>query len=140
MNLGLSPLGSIVYKRRTRTRLEIVHMWTLGGRMLTWQGGLLTWQGLKSIGSGCPRLRYLSISCCFKITDSAVVAIAHSCLRLQKIRMDSCRLLSDRCVKALCHSGLRLRYLSMQHCPKLSDESLKHLLVAPSIRLVDLGR
>ena len=98
------------------------------------------WQGLKAVSGGCPLLRFLSISCCLRVTDAAIIAIAHSCGRLQKIRLDSCRLLSDPCVRALCRPGLRLRYLSMQHCPKLSDEALRHLLTAPSIRFVDLGR
>lgn len=109
--------------------------------VLMWRdGGRVRWQGLKAISVGCLRLRYLSVSCCFKITDGAIIAIAHSCERLQKIRLDKCRLLSDPCVRALCRPGLRLRYLSMQHCPKLSDEALRHLLTAASIRFVDLGR
>lgn len=100
----------------------------------------VTNDGLILIAQGCPLLRYISVSYCEQISDSGVVALANGCKGILKIRLDGCRLLSNPSVRILCQANKKLRYLSLQHCTKLSDDVFHHLLSAPSLRFVDLGR
>jgi hypothetical protein len=85
-------------------------------------------------------MRYISLSYCDHLSDYGVVQLARGCPRLVKVRLDGCRLLSNPSVRALCELCPKLRHLSLQYCVKLSDNVFQHLLSAPSIRIVDLGR
>lgn len=96
--------------------------------------------GLALIATGCVHLRFISLSYCDHVSDSGVMSLALGCPRLLKVRLDGCRLLSNPSVRALCQNCPKLRHLSLQYCVKLSDNVFQHLLAAPSLRFVDLGR
>ncbi|KAH8939466.1 hypothetical protein BDL97_15G038900 [Sphagnum fallax] len=96
--------------------------------------------GLRLLSAGCVWMRYISLSYCDHLSDYGVVQLARGCPRLVKVRLDGCRLLSNPSVRALCELCPKLRHLSLQYCVKLSDNVFQHLLSAPSIRIVDLGR
>ncbi|KAH7288149.1 hypothetical protein KP509_31G014500 [Ceratopteris richardii] len=100
----------------------------------------VTNRGIKQIAGGCPMLRFIALSYCEHITDSAVISLAKGCPRLLKVRLDGCRLLSNPSVRILSSTNKKLRYLSMQHCTKLTDDVFQYLLMALSLRFVDLGR
>jgi hypothetical protein len=100
----------------------------------------ITNSGLNLIATGCVYLRFISLSFCDHVSDSGVISLALGCPRLVKVRLDRCRLLSNPSVRALCQYCPKLRHLSLQYCIKLSDNVFQHLLAAPSLRFVDLGR
>lgn len=100
----------------------------------------ITNAGLGFLAAGCAYLRFVSFSYCDHISDSGVISLASGCPRLLKVRLDGCRLISNPSVRALCQHCPKLRHLSLQYCVKLSDNVFQHLLSAPSLRFVDLGR
>ncbi|XP_037692401.1 dynein regulatory complex subunit 6 [Choloepus didactylus] len=96
------------------------------------------------------KLKELSLSECYKITDEGIQAFCKGSLNLEHLDISYCFQLSDQIIKALAIYCIRLTSLSIAGCPQITDSAMEmlsakccylHILdISGCILLTDLER
>ncbi|ONK55780.1 uncharacterized protein A4U43_C10F910 [Asparagus officinalis] len=85
--------------------------------------------GLVALGRGLPFLQsLLDVSCCRKITDKGVKAIALGCNDLRKLELSGCRLITNELFRALSDNCCHLEELGLSGCTNVTDSGLSDLV------------
>ncbi|XP_064239208.1 F-box and leucine-rich repeat protein 13 [Aotus nancymaae] len=80
-----------------------------------------------NILSGHKKLKELSVSACYRITDDGIQAFCKSSLILECLDVSYCSQLSDMIIKALAIYCINLTSLSIAGCPKITDSAMEML-------------
>ncbi|XP_012505748.1 PREDICTED: F-box/LRR-repeat protein 13 [Propithecus coquereli] len=73
------------------------------------------------------KLKELSLSECYRITDAGIEAFCKSSLTLELLDVSYCSQLSDGIIKALAIYCIKLTSLSVAGCPKITDSAIEML-------------
>ncbi|XP_005250264.1 F-box and leucine-rich repeat protein 13 isoform X4 [Homo sapiens] len=73
------------------------------------------------------KLKELSVSECYRITDDGIQAFCKSSLILEHLDVSYCSQLSDMIIKALAIYCINLTSLSIAGCPKITDSAMEML-------------
>lgn len=85
-------------------------------------------------------LERLSLICCDKITDRALIALSKNCPNMQFLNLYGCRKITDFGTDALTLTYTQLRFLSLAGCEKLTAKSVIKLAEKnPELRVFDVS-
>lgn len=80
------------------------------------------------LGNGLPFLESLDVSCCRKMTDKGLVAVASGCHNLRKLELFGCRFVTDGLFQALSKNCSHLEELGLSGCVNITDTGLSNLM------------
>ncbi|KAM6320934.1 F-box and leucine-rich repeat protein 13 [Aegotheles albertisi] len=83
--------------------------------------------GIQEFCKGTKCLEYCHVSCCPRLTDEAVRALAFHCHRLTSVSIAGCPQMTDTCIQYLAAACPYLHFLDVSGCIHLTDKALKYL-------------
>lgn len=90
--------------------------------------------GIRALVRQCPRLEYVHVDACKRISDSAVQMLCRDLKRLKLLNLDGCRTITDLSVDHVINHCRTLVWLNMMNCPQLTDAAKQRLESMRSIR------
>ena len=83
---------------------------------------------MMALGNGLQLLQSLDISCCRKITDKGLKAVALGCCYLRKLELLGCRFITDELFQALSKNCCHLEELGLSGCVNITNTGLSNLV------------
>ncbi|CAN0914126.1 F-box/LRR-repeat protein 3 [Linum grandiflorum] len=112
--------------------------WNLRGLNLSRTNGM-SCQGLELIGSACPKLERLDVSCNRRLGDREAAAIS-GIVGLKELKMDKCMKVSDVGLVKIAVGCQKLEKLSLKWCMEISDLGVHLLCVKCSnLKAIDIS-
>eukprot|EP00899_Mesostigma_viride_P017713 jgi/Mesvir1/25943/Mv20937-RA.1 len=81
-------------------------------------------RGIRSLVEHCGNLRRLNLAGLTEITDDSVLTAAHYCPQLEFLDVARCTIVSDEGIEAVADKCPRLRHLSVAECFQVTDASI----------------
>ncbi|KAJ1651765.1 hypothetical protein IWQ61_007754 [Dispira simplex] len=104
----------------------VQHMPRLTRLSLAWNIQLTTF-GIIQLAHRCSQLRYLDLSHCTLVEDTALIALATRCRQLQVLHVSYCHSLTDVAFMTILHHCAHLRVLNALGCPGVSQAFLDEI-------------
>ncbi len=79
---------------------------------------------VETIAENCPKLRYLNLALCTKLTDSQIKTIAQNCPELQEINLAHCNLLTDKSIEEITQYCPHIESINLSRCHTITDTAV----------------